>query len=377
VGILVDASHRLNWRAVLAFAVCSVWVLGTARGQSLNQQIAGQVDSLLRAAASNGFGGAVVIERNGETMLSSGYGFASRQSARPFRPTTIAPIGSITKTFTAFAIVQLSTERKLDLQRPLGTYLINAREPAASARLHDILTHESGLAEYCGGDWVRRTKPQLIAECSGVALTAKPGTVSYSNPGYSFLAAVVEEVSGQQWQDYLRDRVFTPAAMTHSGWLFPNRAGLDLAEGYLDDKPQGIEADRVASFAGEVWNLKGNGGLQVSASDMQRFYRFLSRRPSVRELMTKPQSGEYETGIWEGYGFGIRTCHAARACADVKDTRLYRLGSSGSDGVFLSYFAWWPDQQTFMYLVGNNGEQRVRPVLGAVIDTIQKVLPPK
>jgi CubicO group peptidase (beta-lactamase class C family) len=225
---------------------------------------------------------------------------------------------------------------------------------------------------------MRRTKAQLIADCSGVALTAKPGTVSYSNPGYSFLAAVVEEVSGRQWEDYLRDHVFTPAGMTRSGWLFPNRAGLDFAEGYLNDKSQGVEADRVASFAGEVWNLKGNGGLQVSASDMHRFYTFLSRQPTtVRELMTKPHGAEYEAGIWEGYGFAIRTCRAARACADVKESRPYRLGSSGSDGVFLSYLAWWPDQETFMYLVGNNGEERVRPVLGAVIDTIQKALTPK
>ena len=163
--------------------------------------------------------------------------------------------------------------------------------------------------------------------------------------------------------------------MTRSGWLFPNRAGLDFAEGYLNDKAQGIEADRIATLQGEVWNLKGNGGLQVSANDMHRFYTFLSRQPTtVRELMTKPQSGEYEAGIWEGYGFAIRTCRAARACADVKETRPHRLGSSGSDGVFLSYFAWWPDQQTFMYFVGNNGEEAVRPVLGSVIDTIQKVL---
>ena len=210
-----------------------------------------------------------------------------------------------------------------------------------------------------------------------MGLAAKPGTVSYSNPGYSFFAAVVEAVSGQPWEDFLRDRVFTPAGMARSGWLFPNRAGLDFAEGYLNDSPQGIEAHRVAPFEGEVWNLKGNGGLQVSATTCTASTPFVRQPTTVRELMTKPQSGEYEPGIWEGYGFAIRTCRAARACADVKETRPYRLGSSGSDGVFLSYFAWWPDQQTFMYFVGNNGEEAVRPVLGSVIDMIQKARMPK
>ena len=91
----------------------------------------------------------------------------------------------------------------------------------------------------------------------------------------------------------------------------------------------------------------------------------------------KPQSGEYEPGVWEGYGFAIRTCRAARACADVKERDRIAWEVVDLDGVFLSYFAWWPDQQTFMYFVGNNGEEAVRPVLGFVIDIIQKARIPK
>jgi CubicO group peptidase (beta-lactamase class C family) len=104
----------------LASALCVILVLVcTPHGQTSDEQLAAEVDSLLKRAVTEGFGGAVVIDRRGQTVLSSGYGFANRQARRPFTPDTVAPIGSITKTFTALAIVQLSAERKVDLQRPL------------------------------------------------------------------------------------------------------------------------------------------------------------------------------------------------------------------------------------------------------------------
>ena len=107
----------------LAFTICVILVLVCRpQGQTADQQIAHEVDALLKRAVIEGFGGAVVIQRRGQRVLSSGYGFASRQARRPFTPDTLAPIGSITKTFTALAIVQLSAERKVDLYRPLGVY---------------------------------------------------------------------------------------------------------------------------------------------------------------------------------------------------------------------------------------------------------------
>jgi len=80
----------------LAFSICVILVLVcTPQGQTADQQIATQVDALLKRAVIEGFGGAVVIDRNGKTVLSAGYGFASRQARSPFTSDTIAPIGSI------------------------------------------------------------------------------------------------------------------------------------------------------------------------------------------------------------------------------------------------------------------------------------------
>jgi len=342
--------------------VLIVFFATAVRAQQPDEETAKQVDSLLREATKQGFGGSIFIERKGHVLLSSGYGYANRETRAPFTPNTIAPISSITKSFTALALVQLSVQGKVDLHAPLKKYLTDALEPAASVRIDDVLVHHSGLAEYCGGDWARRTKAQLISVCTARPLTAKPGTLSYSNTGYSFLAAIVEQVSGQTWEDYLQDHVFEPAGMTESGWLFRQRTGLTFAEGYLGDKPQGLEVDRIAARSGEVWNLKGNGGLQSSANDMHRFYRFLMSQPAaVRELMTTPFADEAE-GVKDGYSFAFRIDRTGR---------VWRIGNSGSDGVFLSYFMWLPQQQTFMYFVGNNGEEPVRNVLRKALIIIE------
>jgi CubicO group peptidase (beta-lactamase class C family) len=328
-------------------------------------EIAEQVDSLMADATRHGFGGAVVIEREGRVLLSKGYGFANRRTRMPFSVETAAPIGSITKNFTALALVQLAAQGKVDLQASVRSYLTTASEPAASARLSDILVHHAGLAEYCGNDYTRRTKEELISVCTAQPLESTPGRWAYSNLGYSLLAAIVEQVSGQSWEDYLRDHVFAPAGMTHSGWMFADRSRMQFAEGYLDDKPRGVEADRIARLQGEAWNLKGNGGLQASAADMHRYYRFLMELPAaVREPMTTAHADQ-EEGVKSGYGLAFRIDRTGQP---------YRIGQGGSDDAtqIQAYFMWLPQQRTFMYFVGNNGVDRVRPVLSAVLGAVQK-----
>jgi hypothetical protein len=130
--------------------------------------------------------------------------------------------------------------------------------------------------------------------------------------------------------------------------------------------PRVVPADRLAALGPDVWNWKGNGELHASASDMHRFYRFLIGQPApILEPMTTPQTAEYADGVRDGFGFALRFDRAGR---------IYRIGSSGSDEAFVSYFMWLPQPRVFLYFVGNNGEDRVRTVLRAVIDTVQKAV---
>ncbi|GAA0654755.1 serine hydrolase domain-containing protein [Brevundimonas lenta] len=329
----------------------------------LEGPLAAQIDQGLTAAMANGFGGAVVLQVDGRTVLQAGYGYADRERRVPFTAETSAQIGSITKTFTALAVSQLAAEGRLDLEAPVRTWLPGAAEPAASASLHQLMTHTAGLADYCGDDFEPRTRDQLLTQCMALPLAHEPGRSVYSNMGLSIAAAVVESVSGQSWPEYLRDHVWTPFGMTGTGWTFPTPAPGGHAVGYLDDVSQGVISDRIAALDGADWNLRGNGGLQASAADMARFHAGLMASPeAVRTLMLQPHADGDSPGVKEGYGLFFRVDDAGRP---------WRVGHGGSDGVFFSYLALYPRTGAVLYFVGNNGEAPVRDQLRAVLALIE------
>jgi len=328
--------------------------------------MAAAINQQLSAAAGNGFGGAVIVELDGRTLLQAGYGYADRERKIPFAAGTTAQIGSITKAFTALAVTQLAAEGKLDLDVPVKTWLPDAAEPAASSTLHQLMTHTAGLADYCGDDFDKRTKHELLTVCMAMPLDHPPGPSVYSNMGLSISAAVVEQVSGQAWEDYLRDHVWQPFGMKHAGWTFSTAPPGGLAVGYLDGISQGVISDRIAALNGADWNLRGNGGLQVSAADMRRFYHGLMGQPqAVRTLLLEPHAPGEDEGVMEGYGLFFRL---------DGNGEVYRVGHSGSDGVFFSYFAFYPQHRAFFYMVGNNGEDPVLTQLKAVLKMLEDEL---
>ncbi len=335
----------------------------------VREGIATTLDRQLTQAADSGFDGAVIVEAKGEIMLKAGYGAANRDAKTPFTPDTIAQIGSITKPLTAIAVLQLVEQGKLDLNAMAKSYLSGASEPAASATVHQLLTHHAGLADSCAEDFDKITRDDLQHRCMAMPLAHKVGDEGYSNIGYSILAALVEQASGQTWEAYLREHVFTPIGMTHTGFTFPASNNKDFATGYSKDQPQGVISDRIASLAGADWALRGNGGIQASANDMERLYRaFVGRAPGISrrvfELMTKPHE-RIDDKAFESYGFAVR----------VDDTGTpYRVGGAGSDGTFFSYFGWYPKDDVFIYFVGSNGEDAVKPVLQETLKTLQTSL---
>ncbi len=329
-----------------------------------------QVDRILREAAEHGFGGALLVRRDGRLLIGRGYGYADREARRPFTLRTIAQIGSITKTFTAAAILQLAAAGRIDLAAPVRTYLPGAAEPAASRTIAELLSHHAGLMDTCGEDFVPLTRGALLRTCMARPLQFPVGSSHYSNFGYAILAAVIEAASGQDWETYLRTRIWSPLGMRATGFTFAPRSPGAFAYGYLDGRRADIVSHRIAALRGADWNLKGNGGIQASALDMDRFFAALtgggaSPLASIGAEMLHPPARMAEEGTAEGYGLFFRINAAGE---------VWRLGHSGSDGTFFSYAAWYPASRTFVYFVGNNGEREVRPVLAQVLATVQNAL---
>jgi CubicO group peptidase (beta-lactamase class C family) len=321
------------------------------------------IDAKMADVVPKGFGGAILLEQHGEMILNRGYGFADRENKIPFAPETIAQIGSPTKSMTALAILELARDGKLDLEKPAKFYLTGAADPAGSATLHQLLTHHAGLIDACGDDDERVSVDDLLHKCMTKPLAYPPGTDHYSNMGYSILAAIVEKVSGESWEQYLREHIWQPVGMTRTGYLhFDNVGPHDFAVNYANDKPQPNVRQRMQALDGNDWNVRGNGGIQASTLDMERYYRALSGKvpgipADIATAMTtphEPMGGE----AWEGYGLFVRL--------DAKN-KPYRIGFSGSDGIFFTYFGWLPQGDVFFYVIGTNGEANVKPVVGTVL----------
>jgi CubicO group peptidase (beta-lactamase class C family) len=369
----------LTIASITSWSSCHAHDVLSQHANIVQGDAARSLDSALTEAAKHGFGGAVLLEDNGVPILKGGYGYANRERKIAFTVHTIGQIGSITKPMTALAILELAREGKLDVEKPVKTYLPSAAEPAASASLHQLLTHHAGLTDYCGDDFDPLTKADLLAKCMAKPLAYPAGEDHYSNMAYSILAAVIEEVSGTSWESYLHAHIWAPLGMHCTGFAhFGDAKRRDFAVGYLNDKPQGVITDEIAKLHGADWNLKGNGGVQSTAMDMERFWRGLTARiPGVSldvvRGMTMPRD-RIEGEAWEGYGLAVRL--------DANGTP-YRIGHSGSDGTFFSYFGWLPQQNIFIYLVGNNGQDDVKPLVSIVLKAalampgLRKAAPPQ
>jgi CubicO group peptidase (beta-lactamase class C family) len=318
--------------------------------------LAAELNALFVEAAKSGFGGAVIVEQGGQVVLKGGYGFADRERSIPYTAQTVHDVGSISKPFTAAAILQLVRGGKLDLAKPVKSYLPEAAEPAASVTLHQLLTHSSGMAPYCRSDDDRVTKRELLTYCMARPLRAGAGKAwQYSNPGYSVLAAIVERVSQQPLDTYLKRRIFQPLGMTMTGYVLPQISEAQRAKSYSNDRLMKSTPGRAAD--GQHWQVFGNGGVQSTAEDMYRWHQALSGKlpldPGIAEMM-KSRQVTRTARAFATYGGTLTT-------DDSGDPNYW--GHDGSDGYFYASFISRPKDRTFMYLVGNNGEDRVVAVL--------------
>src|ERR1700722_7137522 len=179
----------------------------------------------------------VALVQGGKMTFCKGYGYASKETKKPVDPETRFAVASVTKEFTAASIFLLAEEGKLSVYDPVAKYFPDLTR-AQDIRLLDLMNMVSGYRDFYPLDFLtlEMTKPttpdEVIDEYAKRPLDFEPGTRwSYSNTNYSILGRVVEKVSGKSYQDFVRERIFTPLGMTHSGFE-PDPAGPEAAQGY-------------------------------------------------------------------------------------------------------------------------------------------------
>jgi CubicO group peptidase (beta-lactamase class C family) len=213
-----------------------------------------------------------VVTKGGEVVASGAYGFADLENRVPATVGTVYAIGSVTKTFTAAAVLALVDDGRLSLDDPLGKYVPAFPEPGRGATVRQLLNHTSGIRSVTSLGpryWAQAGReiepPDLVALFAGEPPDFPPGTAyRYSNSGYVLLGLVVEKASGMPWGAFVTKRLLVPLGLTgtrdgQGPALVPGRArgtsrvkGGGFENAWNVSLTQGYAAGALLSTAGDV-----------------------------------------------------------------------------------------------------------------------------
>ncbi len=304
----------------------------------------------------NKFNGSVLVEKNGVILLNKGYGYSDVASKTPNDEQTIFQLGSITKQFTSAVILKLQGEKKLNVSDKLSKYFPNYPK-GDSITIQELLTHTSGIYNYTNDrDFMKdgATKPatreKMIALFMNKPLDFSPGTEwNYSNSGYALLGYIIEDVTKKTYEQAVRNYIFTPLHMTHSGFDFTDLKSKEKATGYfqLNDK-EAVAApivDSSVSFsAGAIYSTTGDLYLWHKALEQNR-------------ILSKEQQEMAYTSVKNnyGYGWGIDSIEGKR-----------RVAHSGGIFGFTTNISRVPADDICIILLSNASDPTLQDITGNI-----------
>lgn len=239
------------------------------------------LDSALRGklageSAAGRFSGAVMVARDGRTVFEGAYGMADREKHVANTVDTRFRIGSMNKMFTAVAVLQLAQAGRIRLDAPLATYLPNYPNKALAAKvtIHQLLTHTGGTGDIFGPQFeaqrkTLRTIGDYVALYGARDAAFAPGSrFEYSNYGFILLGAVIEQVTGMSYYDYVAAHVFAPAGMTSTASLPEDTTVAARSVGYMRDGPNGPLTSNAETLP---YRGTSAGGGYSTVRDLVRF----------------------------------------------------------------------------------------------------------
>lgn len=321
-----------------------------SRPTGLNSEVVIQrMHQLLNAYDSYGrLSGSILFSYRGETVLAEGFGWASQARQIPNTISTSLDIGSVSKQFTAAAILKLVEEGKVGLETPINRYLDEyASKKWKKVTVHHLLTHTSGIPSlYQSGQGLEELMPQpyniemadLIAYFHDKKLLAKPGKkYRYSNSGYVLLAAIIEKVCGTEYDQYLQETFFQPLNMEGTYW--PDTRSYNDAQGHLGFNAQTKSAEKWSAS----WAV-GAGGWFSSVLDLEKWRKHIHSdhflTPDLRATYFAPhipsRSGHY------GYGWEIKSLDGKKV-----------VSHDGATLGFVSQFIQIPEDEIGVFVLLN------------------------
>ncbi|HXW13327.1 MAG TPA: serine hydrolase [Terriglobia bacterium] len=249
------------------------------------------------------FMGSVLVARGNEIILDKGYGFAILEWGVANSPATKFRLGSITKQFTAASILLLEERGKLSISDPVKKYMPDAPAAWDKITIFNLLTHTSGIPnftsfpDYASLEPFTTTPTQLVKLFRDKPLDFPPGEkMSYSNSGYVLLGYLIEKISGESYEKFVQENIFTPLGMKDSGYdsnsaIIPHRAA-----GYSPGPNGPINAGYI-----NMTVPLSAGGLYSTTEDLLRWEQGLFGgkllSPASLQKMTTPFKNDYACGL--------------------------------------------------------------------------------
>lgn len=217
------------------------------------------MDRLSESVTQARFRGVLFVRRANQIVIEAGYGLADRRTARPNTPTTSFQIASVSKQFTAAAILLLQEQGLLSVHDPLKRWLPECPAEWQSITVHHLLTHTSGIGHWQDFPQLSLYHPMARTDILAIfqqgPLKFAPGTAwAYSSPGYVLLAHIVEHVTSEPYAQFMQRRIFDPLSMSRSSVGSRSSHPEQQAVGYEGNKERpSFELDTVGIGAGDVW----------------------------------------------------------------------------------------------------------------------------
>lgn len=308
-----------------------------------------KIDSLVGLYTNyEGFNGSVLVSHKGKIIYKKGFGFANMEWDIPNQIDTKFQIASITKPFTAMLIMQLVAENKLDLHKPISTYLPDfPKENGEQITIHHLLTHSSGIAREGVNDKKQNSPKAMVNQFAGVPLEFKPGKrFSYSNSGYTLLGYIIETITESSYEAKLQEKIFKPLGMKNSGY-FRNRPLINkMASGYNKGFGDYFNADgsdeSTAYAAGAIYSTVEDMFLWDQALLNETLLPKEYMNMLFEKHIVDPDYGHY------GYGWEIIN----KPIGNTSET-IETVGHSGSIDGFRSLYTRIPSSNSSIIFLNN------------------------
>jgi CubicO group peptidase (beta-lactamase class C family) len=327
-----------------------------ARLAKIPERMKGFVD----AGTAAGF--VTLLARHGHLASLSAVGFQDREQRSPMRTDTIFQIMSMTKPITCTGVVILLEEGRLALIDPVEKYLPDFKgqklndcaagkdncvlgKPSHPITIQELMTHTSGLSGTPKGYAKNEhTLAEAVSTGAKQPLEFPPGSKwSYSNMGIATLGRIIEVVSGQPYEQFMSERIFTPLAMRDTHFVLPAEKHGRLAAVYTTDHDKLKRLDEDPFRPGYKY-ISPEGGLYSTAGDLARFYQMMLNKGTLDgrrilsaagvDLMTTVQTGDLKTGFAPGMGYGLGWAIVREPAGMF---RMNSLGTFGHGGAYRTY----------------------------------------